>query len=106
MDHFLYKDGVLHAEDVALPEIAAAVGTPFYVYSAATLTRHFRLFDEALAGTDHLVCFAIKSLTKKLSRNFRNFLKPSKSRPIARNTNCGAPPRHPALSISLSKPID
>ncbi len=61
MDHFLYKDGVLHAEDVALPEIAAAVGTPFYVYSAATLTRHFRLFDEALAGTDHLVCFAIKS---------------------------------------------
>jgi len=61
MDHFLYRNGVLHAEDVALPEIAAAVGTPFYVYSAATLTRHFKLFDEALAGTDHLVCFAIKS---------------------------------------------
>lgn len=61
MDHFLYRSGVLHAEDVAIPEIAAAVGTPFYVYSAATLTRHFRLFDEALAGTDHLVCFAIKS---------------------------------------------
>ncbi|MFD2174594.1 diaminopimelate decarboxylase [Rhodobacter lacus] len=61
MDHFLYKGGVLHAEDVAIPEIAAAVGTPFYVYSAATLTRHFRLFDEALEGTDHLVCFAIKS---------------------------------------------
>ncbi len=61
MDHFLYKGGVLHAEDVALPAIAAAVGTPFYVYSAATLRRHFRLFDEALAGTEHLVCFAIKS---------------------------------------------
>lgn len=61
MDHFLYRDGVLHAEDVAIPEIAAAVGTPFYVYSAATLTRHFRLFDEALAGTEHLVCFAIKA---------------------------------------------
>ncbi|SOB94498.1 diaminopimelate decarboxylase [Rhodobacter maris] len=61
MDHFLYRGGVLHAEDVAIPEIAAAVGTPFYVYSAATLTRHFRLFDEALEGTDHLVCFAIKS---------------------------------------------
>ena len=61
MDHFLYTNGVLHAEDVAIPEIAAAVGTPFYVYSAATLTRHFRLFDEALAGTEHLVCFAIKS---------------------------------------------
>ncbi|MGD9916757.1 MAG: diaminopimelate decarboxylase [Paenirhodobacter sp.] len=65
MDHFLYRNGVLHAEDVALPEIAAAVGTPFYVYSAATLTRHFRLFDEALAAAmpenGHLVCFAIKS---------------------------------------------
>ncbi|PTV93845.1 diaminopimelate decarboxylase [Rhodobacter aestuarii] len=61
MDHFLYKDGVLHAEDVAIPEIAAVVGTPFYVYSAATLTRHFQLFDAALEGTDHLVCFAIKS---------------------------------------------
>lgn len=61
MDHFLYKNGVLHAEDVAISEIAAAVGTPFYVYSAATLERHFSLFDEALAGTDHLVCFAIKS---------------------------------------------
>ena len=61
MDHFLYRDGTLFAEDVALPEIAAAVGTPFYVYSTATLTRHFQLFDEALAGLDHLVCFAVKS---------------------------------------------
>ncbi len=61
MDHFLYRNGVLHAEDVPVPEIAAAVGTPFYVYSAATLTRHFKLFDEALDGTDHLVCFAMKS---------------------------------------------
>lgn len=61
MDHFLYKNGVLHAEDVSIPEIAAAVGTPFYVYSTATLTRHYRLFEEALAGMDHLVCFAVKS---------------------------------------------
>ncbi|RLL72866.1 diaminopimelate decarboxylase [Paenirhodobacter hankyongi] len=61
MDHFLYRNGVLHAEDVAIPEIAAAVGTPFYVYSAATLTRHFHLFDEAFGDTPHLVCFAIKS---------------------------------------------
>ncbi|MGO4915286.1 diaminopimelate decarboxylase [Pseudogemmobacter sp. W21_MBD1_M6] len=61
MDHFLYRDGALYAEDVAISEIAAAVGTPFYVYSTATLTRHFRLFDEALAGMDHLVCFAMKS---------------------------------------------
>ncbi|WP_424942428.1 diaminopimelate decarboxylase [Aliiroseovarius crassostreae] len=61
MDHFLYRDGVLHAEDVAIPEIAAQVGTPFYVYSAATLKRHISLFTEALAWTDHLVCFAVKS---------------------------------------------
>lgn len=61
MDHFLYQKGVLHAEDVPLPEIAAAVGTPFYVYSVATLTRHFKLFEEALSGLPHLVCFAIKS---------------------------------------------
>lgn len=61
MNHFLYRDGVIHAEDVSLPEIAATVGTPFYVYSTATLERHFRLFEEALDWTDHLVCFAIKS---------------------------------------------
>jgi diaminopimelate decarboxylase len=61
MDHFLYRDGVLHAEDVPLPQIAAEVGTPFYVYSCATLTRHFNLFEEALGGLDHLVCFAMKS---------------------------------------------
>ncbi|MGI9394238.1 MAG: diaminopimelate decarboxylase [Boseongicola sp.] len=61
MDHFLYKGGILHAEDVAIPEIAAAVGTPFYLYSTATLTRHYRLFDEALEGTEHLVCYAMKA---------------------------------------------
>ena len=61
MDHFLYRGGVLHAEDVSLPEVAAQVGTPFYVYSTATLTRHFTLFDDALSGMDHLVCFAMKS---------------------------------------------
>ena len=61
MDHFLYRDGILHAEDVPLPQIAAEVGTPFYVYSCATLTRHYQLFEEALSGLDHLVCFAVKS---------------------------------------------
>ncbi len=61
MDHFLYRDGALHAEDVPLAEIAASVGTPFYCYSTATLERHFKLFDEALAGMDHLVCYAMKA---------------------------------------------
>ena len=63
MDHFIYRDGVLHAEDVPLTEIAAQVGTPFYVYSAATLLRHFQVFDDSLAWGDHLVCFAMKSLS-------------------------------------------
>ena len=61
MDHFLYRDGALFAEDVPVAEIAAAVGTPFYCYSSATLARHYRLFDEALEGTEHLVCYAIKA---------------------------------------------
>lgn len=61
MDHFLYRDGELFAEDVSLREIAAKVGTPFYCYSTATLSRHFRLFDEALSGMDHLVCYAMKA---------------------------------------------
>ena len=63
MDHFLYRNGALYAEDVPVADIAAAVGTPFYVYSTATLTRHFQLFDEALGFADHLVCFAMKSLS-------------------------------------------
>ena len=62
MDHFAYRDGVLHAEDVPLPEIAAAVGTPVYVYSRATLTRHARVFREALAGVTRVeIAFAVKS---------------------------------------------
>ena len=65
MDHFLYRDGALHAEDVPVAEIAAAVGTPFYVYSTATLLRHFQLFDEALEGLDHLVCYAMKAASNQ-----------------------------------------
>ena len=65
MDHFLYKNGVLHAEDVAIPDIVASVGAPFYVYSTATLTRHFKLFDDALAGMDHLVCYAMKAASNQ-----------------------------------------
>lgn len=61
MDHFLYRDGALFAEDVAISEIAATVGTPFYVYSTATLLRHFKAFDDALDGMDHLVCYAMKA---------------------------------------------
>lgn len=65
MDHFLYRNGILHCEDVPLPDIAATVGTPVYVYSRATLTRHYRLFDQALAGMDHLVCYAMKAASNQ-----------------------------------------
>lgn len=65
MDHFLYKDGKLYAEDVPVGDIAAAVGTPFYCYSTATLQRHFRMFDEALSGMDHLVCYAMKAASNQ-----------------------------------------
>lgn len=65
MDHFLYRDGALYAEDVPISEIATAVGTPFYVYSAATLLRHFQLFDDALDGMDHLVCYAMKAASNQ-----------------------------------------
>ncbi|MFN3953667.1 MAG: diaminopimelate decarboxylase [Pararhodobacter sp.] len=61
MDHFLYKNGQLHAEDVALREIAESVGTPFYCYSSSTLERHYRLFAEALEPLPHLVCYAVKA---------------------------------------------
>lgn len=63
MDHFLRRDGVLYAEDVALSAIAAEVGTPTYVYSRATLERHWRAFDDALAGLDHLICYSVKALS-------------------------------------------
>ena len=61
MRHFEYRDGVLHAEDVELRRLASEVGTPFYCYSTATLTRHFRVFSEAFAGLDSMVCFAMKA---------------------------------------------
>jgi len=66
MDHFTLKDGVLHAEDVALPDIADAVGTPVYVYSTATIERHVAVFKAALANVESgplgpLIAFAVKA---------------------------------------------
>ncbi|MCC2689201.1 MAG: diaminopimelate decarboxylase, partial [Rhizobiaceae bacterium] len=61
MNHFSYQNGVLHAEDVPIPDIADAVGTPFYCYSRATLTRHYTVFAEAFTGLDALVCYAMKA---------------------------------------------
>jgi diaminopimelate decarboxylase len=61
MNHFDYRNGVLHAEAVNLIELAAAVGTPFYCYSTATLERHYRVFTDAFAGQKALVCYAMKA---------------------------------------------
>ena len=61
MDHFSYQNGQLVAEDVALSKIAANYGTPCYVYSRATLERHWHAFDDVFAGHDHLICYAVKA---------------------------------------------
>ncbi|MCK5167007.1 MAG: diaminopimelate decarboxylase [Rhodospirillaceae bacterium] len=61
MNHFEYKNGHLTAEDVRLGDIAAEIGTPFYAYSTATLSRHYQIFADALRGMNALVCFAVKA---------------------------------------------
>ena len=61
MDHFQYRDGQLFAEDIALSDLAERFGTPLYVYSRATLERHFRAFDDAFGDHPHQVCYAVKA---------------------------------------------
>ena len=61
MHHFAYRNGVLHAENVDLSVLADAVGTPFYCYSTATLERHYRVFAQAFADVDALICYAMKA---------------------------------------------
>jgi diaminopimelate decarboxylase len=61
VNHFGYRNGVLHAEDVPLPALAEKVGTPFYCYATATLVRHYHVFRSAFAGLDTLICYAVKA---------------------------------------------
>ena len=61
MDYFTYRNSVLYAEDVPVADIAARFGTPCYIYSRATLERHWHAFDDALAGSEHLICYAVKA---------------------------------------------
>ncbi|MBW1659311.1 MAG: diaminopimelate decarboxylase [Deltaproteobacteria bacterium] len=61
MNEFNYRDGQLYAEDCKVSDIVAEVGTPVYIYSQKTLERHFNVFDEAMGGLDHLICFSVKS---------------------------------------------
>jgi len=61
MDHFQYQDGILMAEDVSLETIAQAVGTPAFVYSAATIRRHYQVYADAFKDLDAMVCYAVKA---------------------------------------------
>jgi len=61
MHHFHYRNGTLYAEDLPVEEIAQKVGTPFYLYSYRTLTRHYKVFDEALSDLKHLICYSVKA---------------------------------------------
>ena len=61
MHHFTHRDGVLHAEELPIPELARQYGTPLYIYSAATLTRHFQAFDSAFGDIPHLTCYSVKA---------------------------------------------
>lgn len=61
MNHFVYKDDDLFCEDVPIANVVEQVGTPFYLYSHATITRHFRVFEGAFNDFDHLTCFSVKS---------------------------------------------
>ena len=63
MHHFTYREDELYCEDVPVQKIAAEVGTPFYLYSHATLTRHFNAFSEAFAAMEKLICFSAKANT-------------------------------------------
>ena len=73
MHHFQYKGEELYAEDVAIKDIVAAVGSPVYIYSQATLERHYRAFDDAFAGVPHTICYSVKAnSTQAVLRNFIN----------------------------------
>ncbi|MDQ2995320.1 MAG: diaminopimelate decarboxylase, partial [Pseudomonadota bacterium] len=61
MDHFNYKNGQLFAEDISVVELSERFGTPLYVYSRATLERHYRVFDESLGAHPHQICYAVKA---------------------------------------------
>ncbi|MCL2453134.1 MAG: diaminopimelate decarboxylase [Alphaproteobacteria bacterium] len=61
MHHFIYRNGILHAEGVDLARLAERVGTPFYCYATATLKRHYEVFDQAFADVPHLICYAMKA---------------------------------------------
>ena len=61
MHHFEYIDGLMHSEDIAISDLAASVGTPFYCYSSATLSRHYQVFSDSFGDMDSMVCYSVKA---------------------------------------------
>jgi len=109
MDHFAYRDGRLYAEGVPLETISAEVGTPVYVYSTATLTRHFQVFEAALADMPHLICYALKANSNQaviatLARLGAGADVVSRGE-LARALNAGVPPERIVFS-GVGKTVD
>ena len=102
MHHFAYRDGVLHAEAVNLDTLAAAVGTPFYCYSTATLTRHYQVFADAFADVRALVCYAMKANSNQASSRLLQGLAPAPTWYRAANSSARGLPAFPADKIMFS----
>ena len=96
MHHFHYRDNELFCEEVPIQKIAAEVGTPFYLYSHATLKRHFLIFNEAFEGIDRLVCYSAKANTNlallKLFANLGGGLDIVSGGELYRGLKAGFPP--------------
>ena len=96
MHHFHYRDNELYCEEVPIQKIAAEVGTPFYLYSHATLKRHFLIFNEAFEGIDRLVCYSAKANTNlallKLFANLGGGLDIVSGGELYRGLKAGFPP--------------
>ena len=96
MHHFAYRDGVLHAEAVDLVDLAAAVGTPFYCYSTATLERHYQVFTHAFADVRALVCYAMKANSNQAVIKTLGAARRRRRRRLGRRAQARARGRHPA----------
>ena len=102
MHHFDYRGGILHAEGVALDRLAAAVGTPFYCYSTATLTRHYEVFAGAFADVRALVCYAMKANSNQAVIEDPGRSRRRRRRGVGRRAQARAACRHSAARRSCS----
>jgi len=109
MNHFIYLDNELYCEDVPVRRIAEKVGTPLYIYSHATLKRHFKVFSDAFKGVDRLICFSAKANTSlavlKLFSNLGGGLDIVSGGELYRGLKAGFSPRKIVYS-GVGKRID